>query len=340
MGKVIYRTWPALEKKLKGKKPTEYQITTYKLHYHFVGHDKKPRMEIDPEYRMVKWYEKYREGSSFRVDDWDDFEDPNQVVYWHYNIKSDNSENFIDHLLEEAEVNNYDENLDVEWLRHIAAFYGVMRYPYHALQMISMYVAQIAPASSITNCHAFEGMDNLRILQRIAYRIAMLNKTHPELGFGQKDKERWEKDKMFQPLREVIEKALIVYDWGESFSTLNLVLKPLVDELFLVQFSKLCLMNGDHVLADMNGNFYLDTLRNYRWIKALAKFSIERNPNNEKVLENHVTKWAPKTIKALESFEPVFKDAPKPMDFAEVMNSLNETYHSFLVDCGLSGWER
>ncbi len=31
---------------------------------------------------------------------------------------------------------------------------------------------------------------------------------------------------VWQPLREIVEKLLIVYDWGESFIVLNLLLSP------------------------------------------------------------------------------------------------------------------
>ena len=47
----------------------------------------------------------------------------------------------------------------------------------------------------------------------------------------------WQMDTLWQPLREVVEKLLITYDWAESFVGLNLVLKPLVDELFMKHLS-------------------------------------------------------------------------------------------------------
>mgnify|MGYP005846414653 CR=1 FL=1 len=333
--KVIYRTWPLLEKRLKGKRPTDYQITTYKLHYHFQGHDKIPRLELDPNYRVVKWFERYRERSPFRVDDWDDFEDPNQTVYWTYNIRGDDSENFIDYLLEEAEVAEYDRGLDKNWLLHLKDCYGPMRYPYHALAMVSNYIACMSPASSLTNAHTFEGMDNLRILQRIAYRTKMLDKSHPDIGFGREDQKRWEEDAIFQPLREAVEKMLVVYDFGESFSALNLVLKPLLDELFLIQFADLALAHGDHILAEMQGNFYLDTLRTQRWVKELARFSIERNGNNKPLLEGWVEKWFPLAWKGVEGFRPVFEKAPKRTDFKGLAQDIRNSYGRFLGEAGL-----
>ena len=49
----------------------------------------------------------------------------------------------------------------------------------------------------------------------------------------------WQTDSMWQPLREVVEKLLATYDWAESFVGLNMVLKPLVDELLMKHLSEL-----------------------------------------------------------------------------------------------------
>ncbi len=334
--KTIYRTWPALQERRPGKRPTEYQITTYKLPYHFTGHDRTPRLELDPEYRVVKWYERYRERSSFRTDDWDAFEDPNQVVYWRYNIRGDDSENFVDFLLEEAEREAYDRTLPPGWVRHLRLYYGPFRYPYHALQMMCMYVAQMAPASSITNCLAFEAMDNLRVVQRIAYRVAMLGKSYPDERFGADDQARWEGEPVFQPLRECVERAMTAYDWGEGLAATNLVVKPLLDEVFLTAFGELSLRQGDHVLADLHGNFSLDSLRTRHWVTALARFAIEANPDNRAVLDGHVGTWFPLAWRAVEALAPLFEGAPSPLEFGPIARSVRNDYNAFLAECGLA----
>jgi toluene monooxygenase system protein E len=50
---------------------------------------------------------------------------------------------------------------------------------------------------------------------------------------------------MWQPLREVVEKLLITYDWAESFFGLNVVLKPLFDQLFMKYLSEMLCVKGD-----------------------------------------------------------------------------------------------
>ena len=59
-----------------------------------------------------------------------------------------------------------------------------------------------------------------------AYRVRQLQLASP--GFAEDSQARWEHDPLWQPLRKVIELLLVVYDWGESFVALNLVLKPIL----------------------------------------------------------------------------------------------------------------
>jgi toluene monooxygenase system protein E len=336
MTKAIYRTWPLLQERLKTVRPKEYDIVTYKLHYHFTGHDAAPRFELDPNAPVVQWYRRYREGSPFRVEDWDEFRDPDEITYWRYNIMHDDAEEYIDHLLRQAEIDNYDRKLEQRWLLVLRDYYGPMRYPYHGLQMMAMYLMQLAPASSISNCHAFCGMDNLRVLQRIAYRVKMLDIAYPTLGFGKEDQRTWEDNGVFQPLREAIERGLCAYDWGEGFAVLNLVLKPLVDELFLTHFAELALINGDHLLMDMQRNFYLDALRHRRWVTALVQFAVGRNAANQPLLEGHVAKWFPLAWRGVEAFQPVFEHKNiNKIKFQNVLTSLRRTYTEFLQAAGL-----
>src|SRR6185437_12668511 len=104
------------------------------------------------------------------------------------------------------------------------------------LQMLAAYVAHMAPASRITNCAAFQSADELRRVQRIAYRTVQLNTGQlrgppSEREVTRRHQAAWEDAEAFQPLRELIERALVAYDWGEAFTVTNLVIKPRIDRL-------------------------------------------------------------------------------------------------------------
>ena len=126
----------------------------------------------------------------------------------------------MDGLLREVDDTGYDRNLDQEWVRFLDRWYSSLRFPVHGLQMLAAYLAQMAPASRITNCAAFQAADELRRVQRIAYRTVQLGGPPGETEAAQRQRAAWEDAAAFQPLRELIERALVAYDWGEAFTVI------------------------------------------------------------------------------------------------------------------------
>jgi toluene monooxygenase system protein E len=115
--------------------------------------------------------------------------------------------------------------------RAVVSVHFPLRFPVHGLQMLASYVAQMAPASRITNCAAFQPADEMRRVQRIAYRTVQLSGPAFDADTPRRQQAAWEEEAAFQPLRELVEKALITYDWGEAFLVTTAVIKPRIDRL-------------------------------------------------------------------------------------------------------------
>jgi len=71
--------------------------------------------------------------------------------------------------------------------------------------MTAAYVGSMAPGGRIVVACLFQAADEMRRIQRLAYRMRQLQGTHP--GFGSESKSAW--DPHWQPLRAVIEKLLV-----------------------------------------------------------------------------------------------------------------------------------
>ena len=95
--------------------------------------------------------------------------------------------------------------------------YTPRRFLQMALQMGAAYLVQIAPASTITACAGFQDGDEFRWLSRCAYRARELQRAHPSRGFGTTERRSWEEEPAWQGFRELLEKTLATYDWGEHF---------------------------------------------------------------------------------------------------------------------------
>ena len=94
------------------------------------------------------------------------------------------------------------------------------------------------------------------------------------------ERQRWEGDADWQPAREAIERLLVAFDWDQAFVGLNLVVKPVADELFLKAFADLAREHGDELDALIAENLYLDAQRSRRWTVDACKAMVEADAGN------------------------------------------------------------
>jgi toluene monooxygenase system protein E len=212
---------------------------------------------------------------------------------------------FVDGLLEEIEVTGYDAELPAHWLHILSRMVAPFRYPDHSLAIIGAYFGQMAPSGRLTITGALQAGDEVRRVERLAYRVRQLQIAFP--GFARDGKARWQHDPVWQPLREIIEKLLTTWDWGECFVVLNLVLKPMVDELFMRRVSDLALREGDHLLGQIFCSLNEDCQWHRQWSQALIRMAIEDTPKNREVIQRWIDQWYALSRRAVEAFSPVFE---------------------------------
>jgi len=90
-------------------------------------------------------------------------------------------------------------------------------------------------------------------------------------AFGDSARDRWQNDPSWQPLRRTIEKLLCTYDWGAALVALNVCVRPLVDELFLVGLATLAERNGDYADAQLLRSFADDSTWQREWTERLLR---------------------------------------------------------------------
>ena len=129
--------------------PSEYEVVSSDLHYNFPR-----RFELSAGNPVIDWHYRHREGSPFRAENWELFADPRRTTYRGYNELQDRKEDVVDGLLREIDETDYDARLSDAWVEFLHRWYAPLRFPMHGLQMLAAYVAQLAPASRITNCAA------------------------------------------------------------------------------------------------------------------------------------------------------------------------------------------
>src|SRR5580693_8374643 len=307
--------------------PLEYELVSTDLHYNY-----PMRFELPAANPVVAWYYRYREGSPLRARDWEQFADPRRTTYHGYVQLQDAREDVVDGLLREAAETG---RLNDAWLSFLDRWYAPLRFPVHGLQMLAAYVGQMAPASRITNCAAFQSADELRRVQRIAYRTVQLRgPLSPVAATSQRA--AWEDAEAFQPLRELIERALTAYDWGEAFTVTNLVIKPRIDRLVNQEIAgTLATANGDPILTSIHFSLDEDARWHRAWTMALLRCLIDDTPANAEVVSGWIQKWSPLASRALEAFAEILAEAPVPLDAdavtARITNEVSRETGSMLT---------
>ncbi len=298
------KTWSHLA--TRRRKPSEYEIVSTNMHYTTDRPDAP--FELDPNFPAAMWFKTNRNASPLKHADWNAFRDPDEIVYRTYNMIQDGQENYVFGLFDQFSERGHDAMLDPVWARNLARFYTPGRYLFHALQMGSAYLCQLAPASTISNAATFQTSDSLRWLTHTSYRTCELARAFPDFGFGTGERAIWENDPAWQGFRELAERALVAYDWAESFVALNLVARPAVEEAVLRGLGQAARHNGDMLLGLLTDAQLLDAERHRRWAAALVKMALETEGNRE-VLAGWLAKWVPLGEAAVDAYCAHLPDA-------------------------------
>ena len=313
------KTYWHLEK--AGRPPTEYELVTSKLHY-YIGKGFEVNVPIQ------NWYRQHQDDSPFKCSDWEQFRDPRETTYTSYTALQRSKEADVDRVFESI-TSAYDLNLSEGWLQILERVLAPLRYPCHGLQMISAYVAHMAPGGRLTIAGLFQTGDELRRVQRLAYRLRQIQCSHP--AFGQDSKAMWQNDPLWQPLRQTIERLLVTYDWGEAFVANNLVVKPLFDEIFMTGFSNVARANGDPLLGDFYGSLNEDCKWHRDWSLELAQTAISDNPENKDAVARWIKKWRPLAIEAMAPFTEIFSNASTQGGMhTHLMPEIEKAYTAFI----------
>ncbi|MEA2699607.1 MAG: toluene monooxygenase system protein [Myxococcales bacterium] len=288
------------------RKPSRYDVATTALHYR-VSH---PSFEVDVP--IAAWYRQHQQGSLLQSAQWETFVDPRQTDYTAYVRLQQGQEAHVDGVLRSIEESNYDRDLPAAAHALTERLLTPLRYPFHGLQMVAAYVGQMAPASRITIAALLQAADESRRIQRVAYRMAQIRLVRP--SFGDHSLQAWQEDPVWQPLRELVERLLVTFDWGEAFVALNVCVKPLLDDLFLAQLPLAARRREDYLLSQIFSSLSRDCDWHQQWTAALMAVALpattteEDRPDgdpragNRPAVENWVSVWWPRAVRAAEAF--------------------------------------
>jgi hypothetical protein len=242
--------------------PTEYELTSSELLYYVA----KGGFEVDVP--LSDWYARWQRGSRFRSSDWERFADPRETTYARYVARAREREAYLDGLFAAMETEEHGRGLAAGWSELAGGALFPLRYVFHGLQMAAAYAGHMAPSGRVAIACAMQAADEVRRLQRIAYRMALARKTRPAVEA--EARAAWEKGPAWQPLREAIERLLTTWDWGEAFVALGLGVAPWIDALVFGAFARRARDAGDALLAEALRSLGEDGAWHRAWARALV----------------------------------------------------------------------
>jgi toluene monooxygenase system protein E len=273
----------------RGRVPSDYEVTTSKLLYY-------PERGFEVNTPIGAWYERHQTGSRLRAT-WAGFSDPRETTYARYVELQDRQEAFVDELLRSVDDTDSDAELSPDWLSVLDAVLPVLRYPAHALHMSAAYVGSMAPEGRVVVSCALQAADEMRRIQRFAYRMRQLQEVRPNFGDGARS--AWQTAAGWQPLRRVLEHLLCTYDFGEAAIALNLVVKPAFDRLFMFHFARHASERGDALLAQMLGSLARDCSWQRAWTGAFVRAALAEREDNQQPIVEWISRWWPPMREAL-----------------------------------------
>jgi toluene monooxygenase system protein E len=314
-----------------GRKPNEYEVVTHDMN-HTISFGTP--LEMGAEVHGNVWLKRHRDDIPLKVADWNGFRDPDQMTYRKYTTVQDQQETYVDGLLAEFTSKNSDGALRPAAVDLLASVFAPSRYLGHGLQMLSAYVQQLAPSSYIANAATFQTADQLRRVQITAYRTRQLSETFQDRHFGQAERAIWETSAAWQPLREILEKLLVAYDWHEAFVGTQLVVKPIADRITLHHFANLARVQGDELDALIADNLNRDAARSRRWTAACTRFLIAGGESNRAVLRETLARWRGLGDAAIAGGAALLAACPGA-DARAIDSDVRADWTALIAECGL-----
>jgi toluene monooxygenase system protein E len=260
--------------------PSDYEIATSRLLYHV------DRGGFAVNVPASKFHARYQFGSVLTSGRWEEFADPRTTTYSKYVDLQRDAESHVNRLLAAIEDSEYDSDLSPGWIDRLGRILSPLRFLCHGLQMAAAYVGHMAPSGRIAVAALFQCGDEIRRIQRLAYRVALLARARPEIPAS--GRRIWHEDPAWQPLRRTIERLLVTYDWGEALVALNVCFKPIVDDLFLTALAETAESSGDHLDAQILRSLFEDCRWHRAWTDAFLALALSENSANQEAVRRWV----------------------------------------------------
>ena len=284
----------------EGKQPTRYQEGVHgfqpEVNFHY-------RPTWDPEFEM---YDPRR--TALVMESFEKLIDPRQYYYGTYTIQRARQQDSQEANFSFVEKRDLFATVPAEALEKIKKLVLPLRHAEWGANTNNCYIAAYGFGAPITSAATFQMTDHLGNAQYITrIGLALANNDTAVLDNAKED---WLNDPMWQPLRQLIEDAMVVKDWFELHVLQNFLLDGAIHVLVFDHFDRAIATQGGTAFA-MLTEFTVDWFAEAkRWTDATIKVAGGESDANKALLQKWLGEWTPRVRAAVTPLaEYAFADA-------------------------------
>ena len=281
--------------------------------------------------------------TAIKSSNWHEFRDPNEEWEKTYYVNNSNSVRQITQSIENAKSENVFQYWNKNWLPMLARHVSAWSHVDHGLGMYVFMPAQRAAMSNmLNNAIAVNCMHKLRTAQDIMLYNLELSEIFPEDEFDPTiHQETWMNDPSWQGVRENVERVINAKDWAETTFAANIILEPLVGELFRSQFAmRFAPLHGDSLTGSVIGVSEREfNERDLRYTKEMFRVMGEddvHGEENRRLMQEWLAKWTPYSVAAATGLAPIWEEPEvKAVSFEDSYERVKGRFRGILEDLKL-----
>ena len=283
-------TFDHLERRLgPGVVPTRYQEVVFDVqattNFHY-------RPTWDPEREV---YDPRR--TALHMEDWEQLLDPRQYYYGSYLLQRARQRDTQEQQFAFVEKRELLASLAPPWREKVSRLLVPLRHFEWGANLNNCFIAAYGYGAPVTSAATFQTLDRLGNAQYLSRLGLLLGEN--DTAVLDAAKRAWLDDPMWQPLRRLLEDAMVLDDWFELHVVQNLLADSALHPLLFAHFDReLAAAAGGTAVAMLSEFTVAWYAESVRWTDAvLARAAAESEGNRERIAQWCET-WRPRAWEA------------------------------------------
>jgi len=231
------------------------------------------------------------------MEDFDDLVDPRQYYYGTWTIQRGKQQDSQEKNFNFVESRDLLSGLDAAWKDKIQRLVIPLRHVAWGANTNNSYIAAYGFGAPVTSAAAMYAMDHLGLAQYVTRIGLILADNSPRVLDDAKS--LWMDDPIWQPMRELVEKAMVTKDWFELLLLQNLLIDGAVHPLIFNKFDHAVVQHGGAAFSMMNEFAVEWFAESSRWVDAVLKRAAQESNANKMAFESWLTQWTPQVESAV-----------------------------------------